>query len=341
MVGVDIFRYVESYGKYYNTLRFDVSDMEGRLQPGWILISFLCRQISSDFLLFKIIQAVFLNIAVFSFFKRETKYPFVCVFLYAISSYLLLNFNILRQSFALGFVLFAISYFRRKQHIRGVVMSFLAFMFHNSAFIVFVIPFFAHLKYNKKVFVFLSIAFILISVILIRIDYETLAFRMIESGILGDNISELGEHHLENKKFEPRDIQVGITRFIQVVFFLCILLYYIKKKKDLFIGGLGFVYLMLVIINYSIPIVFRFGLYFSMVFFIVFATTVIEYPMGRFRQIRQIVFLFSILIFSFFPFREYMTRYEGSKYRYIDQYYPYHSIFNPVYDPRKKLFFGV
>lgn len=342
-VGVDIYRYEDAYSWYYKTLRFDLADMEGRLQPGWVLLSYCCRQISSNFLFFKIIQAIFINVSIFCFFKRETKYPFVCVFLYAISSYLLLNFNILRQSFALGFVLFAISFYKREKYLGAVALSVIAFLFHNSAFIVFLVPLVKYIKFNKKVIIIFSAALISVVVILLRMDYDVLFTSIIESGILGDNISELGAHHLSSEKFSARDIQIGITRFAQIGLILSVLIVYIKKSKEFFFGGLSILYLLFVTVNFSIPILFRFRLYFDAAFFVVFATTIIEYPMQRFRQIRQLIFLFSMLIFSYFPYREYMIKYEGTQFRYIDQYYPYNSIFNPdpVSDNRKRQFFGL
>lgn len=341
MVGVDIVRYVSKYDPYYSTLRFDVADMEGRIQPGWVLLSYCCRQLSDDFLLFKLVQATFVNFAIFSFFKRETRYVFTCVFLYALTSYLLINFNLLRQSFAIGFLLYSISYTKRGRYMLAFLFIGLAFMFHNSAFVGLIYPVFKILKYNRKTFLFISLIAIIGVYVMIRLDYGTLIPYLLDSGLLGENITELAEHHLANDKFAAQDIQIGITRFLQVLVIVPILLYYIQKKRDLFFGGQGFVYLFLIIINYSIPIVFRFRLFFDMAYFVVFATVIIEYPLKRFRQVRGLFFVVLLLFYSYFPYKEYMTRYPGSRYRYIDQYYPYHSIFNPEYDRKKMHFFGL
>ena len=75
MVGSDMPVYVDEYNNYYDTLRFDVgsSVVEGKRQPGWVLLSCLCRMITHDFLLFKLIHAIFVNYAIFTFFKKESQ----------------------------------------------------------------------------------------------------------------------------------------------------------------------------------------------------------------------------------------------------------------------------
>ena len=135
-VGTDIPHYMKEY-KQFDVDNFKFSDLfeggEDRRQPGWILLMYVCRFFTEEFVFFKIIQAMFLNIAVFSFFRRETKNVFLCIFLYALISYLVLNFNLLRQSFALGFTLYGYTYLRNKQIAKYLLCVFAAFMFHNSA----------------------------------------------------------------------------------------------------------------------------------------------------------------------------------------------------------------
>lgn len=102
-------------------------------------------------------------------------------------------------------------------------------------------------------------------------------------------------------------------------------------------------YLLFLVFSFVFPIMFRFGTFFELSFYVVLSSAVIEYPLGRFYQIRRIFYIFAFLIYSFFPYREYMAKYPGSKYRYIDQYYPYHTVLKPDVeydiDHEKMMFF--
>lgn len=339
MVGSDMAVYMKSYQRDYYKLRLDLGDLGGRYQPGWILLSYYCRQITDDFVLFKFIHAAFVNVAVFSFFRRETKYVFLCITLYAITTYLIFNFNVLRQSFAIGFMLYYISYLKRDKYVLAFIFLFAAFMFHNTALIGLIIPLFKFLKYDKKIIVAIFVLSIMFVYFLVRLDMDTLLSTLIDSGYLGNNIEEHAEIYAESQKFGAREVGIGLGRLAQVLLTIFVVFYFIWKKKDLYAGGIGLMYLLMLVTNYAIPIMFRIRQYFDMSFYVMFSMVIIELSSGRLKQIKHFIVAFFIVIYSLYPFKEYFYRYPGSPYRYIDQYYPYHSIFNPDVDHRKKTYF--
>ena len=339
MVGSDIPGYMESYQRDYYRLRFDVGDIGGRHQPGWILLNYLCRQITDDFILLKFIQAIFVNVAIFSFFKRETKYVFLCITLYAITTYLIFNFNSLRQSFAIGFMLYYISYLKRNRYVLAAISLFGAFMFHNTALIGMIIPFFKFLKYDRRILMLLLGLSIVFVFFLIRLDFDTLLKTLIDSGYLGEGLEEHAEIYANSQKFEAREVGVGIGRYVQLLMIIYTIFYFVWKKKDMYVGGIGLIYLFMQVMNYAIPIMFRFRQYFDMSFYVMFSYVIMDISAGRFKQIRQLVIATCVALFLVFPIKEYLYKYPGSPYRYIDQYYPYHSIFNPDVDYRKINYF--
>lgn len=328
MVGSDIPLYMDSYGKEYNHLSFEIEELGGRYQPGWYLLNYICRQITDNFLLFKIIQAIFINIAVFSFFKRESKYVFLCVTLYAITTYLILNFNSLRQSFAIGFMLYYISYLKNDRYVLAILSLFGAFMFHNTAIVGIIFLIFKFLKYGKRTIALMSVLSLIVVFILMRLDIDGVTKMLIESGYFEGNIGDHATIYLESSKYEARDIRAGIIRYSQIIMVCLTLFYYVWKKKDMLAGGIGAIYLFLQIMSFSIPIVFRLRHYFDMSFYVMFSFVVIEISSGRFKQLKQLIIVFCLVFYSYFPFKEYFTKSPGVKYRYIDQYYPYVSVFN-------------
>lgn len=329
MVGSDIPVYMEEYNDLYNELRFDIGQYQGSRQPGWILLCYGCRQITNDFTLLKLIQATFVNIVIFSFFKRQSKYVFCCITLYAMSLYLLINFNIMRQSFSIGFVLLFISYYIEKRYVISVLFLFLAYMFHNSALLALIIPIFGIMRYNRIVFVGLIISFFVLFIVLIRMDIESATDALIKSGLLGDGMSDLSEVYMKSDRLGVRETQIGLVRSLRTLFLLSVIFTYISRFREMYFGGLSLVYLLVLVSSFVFPIMFRFGVYFELPFYIVFSSVIIEFPLGRLKQIRYLFYIFVFMFYSFFPLKEYLSRYPGAPYRYIDQYYPYHSVLNP------------
>ena len=344
MVGTDMPVYMDEYNKLYNELNFNIGDQEGKRQPGWVLLCYGCRQITDDFTLLKLIQATFVNIAIFSFFKRESKYVFCCITLYALTSYLLINFNILRQGIALGFILYFISFYRQKRYVLSALFVFLAYMFHNATLVALIIPVFGIIKYSKKMLLGLGFLTIILVYIILKMDLETMFNSIFEGEYLSEGMSEVGNIYVNSERLGVQEAKVGVVRIFRVVAIFIVTLYYIVKKKDIYLGGIALTYLLFLVFSFVFPIMFRFGTFFELSFYVVLSSVVIEYPLGRFYQIRRVFYIFAFLIYSFFPYREYMAKYPSSKYRYIDQYYPYHSVLNPdpedAIDREKMMFFN-
>lgn len=341
MVGSDMPVYVDEYNNYYDTLRFDVgsSVVEGKRQPGWVLLSCLCRMITHDFLLFKLIHAIFVNYAIFTFFKKESHYPFTCILIYAITSYLILNFNILRQSFSIGFILFFITSYKDKKYLLSGFFLFMAFMFHNTAFIALLLPVFGFVKFKKSFAVILIALLIVFVYSLIRFNLTTLFEMILDNNLLGENMTEIGMGYMKGGKYDLGDATYGIARAIQVVFILGIIIFHLKRYKNFLYMGIGILYLLFVVLNFSMPILFRFRLMFDIPFYVLVASFVVDFPYGRLYQIRRIFYIIALTVFFYYPIREYSERYPGTPYRYIHQYYPYQSVFDEDIDHNKMSFF--
>lgn len=334
MVGSDTPQYMYMYQHDFNKLRFG-DDMVGRRQPGWVLLSFCCRKITDNFMFFKFIQAIFVNVAIFFFFRRESKYVFMCITLYAITTYLIFNFNVLRQSFAVGFMLYYISFLKRDKYLLAALSLFGAFMFHNTALIGLILIVFKILKYNKRTIIILLAFSFMFVIFLSRLDMNSLMMNIINSGYLGDSLQEQTEMYAESEKFAAKEIGIGIGRMIQLLLTVLTVFYFTWKKRDLFLGGIGLLYLFMLVLNYSIPILFRIRQYFDMSFYLMFSYVIIDISSGLFKQIRHFVIALCLVLFSYYPVKEYFYKEPGVPYRYIDQYYPYHSIFNPNIDHNK------
>lgn len=343
MVGTDIPDYIDEYNHLYNELRFDVGDVDGKRQLGWILLCYLCRLITNDITLLKLLQAIFVNVSIFLFFKREAKYVFLCLTFYALSSYLLLNFNVLRQSISLGFALYAISYYKRKRYIFSLLFLYGAYLFHSSALVLLALPVFGVIKYNKYTLYVLSLLSLILFYFLFKIDMNSIfdfIFNEFDEGLF-----EIGQSYVNSDRLGVQDTKLTYTRLFRILLILFVVLYYTKKCKNLYFGGMGLLYLVLLVFSFVVPIFFRFGTFYELPFYVILSTVIIEYPRNRLYQVRYVFYICAFALYSLFPLREYSRKYEGSQYRYIDQYYPYHSVLEPdvedKVDHKKMQFFKI
>ncbi len=339
MVGTDMIKYVQSYQSIKPSFQIDdLMTDDIRYQPGWMFLCYLCRFITGDFFLLKLIHGVFINIAVFSFFKRESRYLFISIFFYALISYLVINFNVIRQSFAIGFCLYAYSYLKNKDYLKYLIFVFIAFIYHSSAILLIVVPLLYYAVQKKFGFKLCFVSFMIIIVALSVIDTGDAFTNIIMSEYMDEGTSNLGMMYLNDDNLGSRSI-VNILSPYRLLVLGIILYYYFHNKSSLW-GVLGLCYFVFIVLSMAFPILWRFRLYFDFAFFIILPHTIIEFSQKiKTGMNRQNLCLVCILVFCFFPLREYLTPYKGSSYRYIDQYYPYTSILNPEVDAKKQSFF--
>lgn len=336
-MGTDMGYYMEWY-KNLNTNNWSFNNLindNKQHQPGWVALGYLCRFITDDFLLLKLVQATFVNIAIFSFFKRETRYIFVSILLYGLMSYLVVNFNLMRQSIALGFALYGFTYLRLKQYKKYYWFVLLAFLFHNSAIILVLLPLFS-LKYTKRNTTILISIFILIICSLYYLNIENILLNILYSGYLGVDISGAGLAYMSRERL---GVQSSFSVFsIQRIIMIVSIVYYMRKYNDTYFGAFGLIYIFLQILTGFLPILWRFRLYFDFAYYIILSQLIVEYPKTK-KSISPIVLGIILVLVFFFPLREYLAHVENSQYRNIDQYYPYHSIFDKEHDVKKQQFF--
>ena len=330
-VGTDVPYYMKEY-KLFDVDNFRFSDLfeggEDRRQPGWILLMYVCRFFTGEFVFFKTIQAVFLNMAVFSFFRRETKNVFLCIFLYALISYLVLNFNLLRQSFALGFALYGYSYLRSKQIAKYLLCVCAAFMFHNSAFVLIFPLLVGFLKFNK-ITLWMTLSLIVIFIyFLSTVDVGMLLSDFFASGSVNSNISSIGLGYMQSEDLGVRDeFSIFSIRRLCIAF---VLIYFLFKSKDMPLAYMGFAYLIINILVSVFPIIWRFRIYFDISYLIILAAFIKEFEIPKLKCFSKWMSIVVICIISYFFLSDYLIPYEGSSMRYIDQYYPYHSVFDLI-----------
>ncbi len=346
-VGSDIPTYMREYQSFgsiwkINTLA-DLFEFDNR-KPGWVLINVICASICENFVLIKLVIAIFVNWSVFRFFKRHTTYCFTGILFYSIILYLALNFNALRQAVAVGFFLIGYDYLIEKKWKKYYLFAFISFMFHTSGIICFFIPLFNLIKFNKRVIIIFAVILIAGTIYSLRSDVlQNLAASFILSEYGGDNISELGTIYMENA--DDRVGALNIFGILKIVFNVCIIIcvmVYIIRKGDESTTVISMMagYTIFYVVSFAIPLIFERFLYFFYPFYICgIAKALIEIPI-MFKVIRPFLTVLMICFFSYTPMSNLFAENISSGIPLINQFVPYYSVFNPKIDPVRASNFG-
>lgn len=291
--------------------------------PGWNICEYICRLLSSNFVVFKSFLAILLNVSVFKFFKRESKAPFLCIFMYAISLYLILNFNVLRQACAVAFAMYGYSALTHNEYKRFALFSIGALLFHTSAFIILILPIFQYIKGKKYALYIFFLAFAGMAFIMYKMDMTSLIELFLNMDILNTAYTETGFAYMTSMDLGIRDT-FNIISPRRII--IAILLYYsVKKNGGTIWNYCGLFYLFILIIQEFFPILHRFRIYFDFGYFIMLSNLI----MGIFNnKLRKILIYMTIILMTYFQMRIYLSELDYG-FKYINQYYPYHTIFDP------------
>lgn len=349
-VGGDTINYHYLFTNTYPTLSELVTlpILEQKDAPGSLLLFALVKSITGNFYVLQFLISAFFNIAIFCFFYNNSKNIFTCILLYFCCSFATYNFEVLRESIAIGFFLFAFKFFITNKWYKYYFLCLIASSFHYSALFTLFLPltqipglniFF---KFNKSFILSCAIIYIIISII------STKFFDII-------NLIQLSSIQTYSAQYEKSDLFGGkqqfsvngfITFFLTKIIFIIIIMYFLTKlnpnsKKIDKINSLLCVYLYLSIFGYFIVIVDRFNNY--LLPFVFLSVSSILYSKMQIRKFKYKLSysLWMLLIFPylFLPIYGMFKNYRDTNFKWMDKYYPYSSIIYPVkYENKEGLF---
>lgn len=312
-------------------------------QPGWVLLIKICRTITEDYALFKMIHALIVNILIARVIKKYTSYLFSGLLLYFVLMYFDFNFQILRQSLAIAVFLSAIPYFEKNKWFKYYLISFVAFSFHTSALICFVFPLIKIIGYNKK-----ALFFYLLLMLLFIINVDEVLIVLLNSYTLSESTAHIDYYA------QQVELGLGFSFFLNLMLSVIVPFYfiYLFSKK----GMLDTIYpKQYIIITYGliytvglyVPILYRFNHYFILflyLFYIEIFYHLAKYFYAKFkfsvsRMSVKAYFVVMILAFTTIKARFYLSPYGDTPYPTWVQYYPYSSVlFEAKNDLREDFF---
>lgn len=333
-MGADIILYMTEYNYYEKD--FSISYLFGfsSRRPLWVLFNILCKSLGFSFVVFKSIIALFVNIVIAKFIVRRTKYIYTALLVYFLILYFHFNFNVLRNSISICFFLLSYGFLEKKNILPFILLNIVAIGFHESVIIPALfssILFFVNIGNKKFIIPILILIGILLPLIPANIrEFFQLASLYYDVGIVG----ERAVHYIEKDNYSDFALSFfGYSEWvIKLGFFVWLYYKYSHRKEYRDYTTPLFLYILFLILNNAIPILYRIAEYYTL-FYIVCITEVVKED--NHDKIRLNKFLVA-LVFVFYIHTLFL--FVGEK--EIIQYYPYTSIIDKNTVPQREKMYG-
>lgn len=347
-VGSDIPAYMTEYehASWSNLMSLtEMLENNERRMPAWTLLVTLCHSIFANFVLLKFVTAAFCNWVFFRFIKKHSQYPFISVLLYAVMIYLHMNFNALRQMVSVAVFLYGYEYLTERKWMKYYLCVLIAYMFHSSALLCFILPLFSFLKITRKTIIILSSLIILASTFFYVSDVNGIlqSFFFVYGGDMSADIQQAAITYLTDDAVSNLNVNGLILIFMYTLLYTGIAYF----AEDFYRAGnlkidMNFyiVFLIFYAMNFTLPIVFFRLLFYVQFFFICVSPTGIFVGLKRLHVTSSIAALMIIGLLAHVPIKQLFVENERVGVPLIVQYYPYYSVFNPVIDPVRNAIFG-
>lgn len=349
-LGVDSIRYENNF-KWVPTL-FDLqlSDFEdSKFDPLYFLLSSFAKTLCSDFWCLQLLQACLVNIVIFRFIRKNTENIFFSVLFYYSFLYINFMYEVMREACAVSMFLLSWKYFVSNSWLKYYLYCILAFLFHSSAILLFLLPIFKWigvlkiLSCNKKTFL------LLLLVLFIGYYIQQNFFDYIEVIALTERLSDKIEDYVDSDlSGQILNIFGILSTSILYIIYPYIAAIAVKRQKHIsFLPMESMVFLCFVFALLSIPIsiFYRYNNYFMLYSIIVVANFIYSERVYLTKTIyfkcRSFLFWVLILFPMFFlKFYGYTASVKGSRYKEYMKYYPYSSIFSKKMDKDREAVFS-
>jgi hypothetical protein len=282
----------ESYYELFYSLKNN-SKLTLSVEPGVLFL----QTFFSSFAYYILFVAIFSITLKSYFFCKQSPFPFLSLFIYFSTVFLLYEMGQIRQSIAISFVLVSIFYKNIKW--KQLIFIFIAIVFHYSAILAILLLFIPNKTFNNTTYILpIVIAFI---------------FTLFMSSIfmyIYKFLPSLAVAKIEYYLLEEEGISGISTKLLTYKLFLCTLLIIYKNKLMLF--KLGYYFINIYFLSVVIYVVFKFipqiagrgSLYFS-IFEIILVPML--FSIVKMKSNRIIISVLLVFLYSYFYFSALIT----------------------------------
>ncbi len=305
--------------------------------PLYDLVCSIVKSLGGKFYIVQLIHASFINILIFHFIKKYTRYIFTTLFFYALLCYTTYNMEIMRGSLSIVICLFANDYILEKKWIKGYSLYVIALLFHAQTIVMFILPLFFFLRFNKWGFLACIGAFMIGKIIMeVMVDYM---FLIETDEGLANKVSVYAEsdtYGTQNAGFIFQFYQMYMPIIYIILSFLflkcrCAYSKVLKLEPFLLIG------VCFLLVRTNLEIAYRYVDFYKIYFALLFSEFFVEIIKKSNRLNVVLAYVRSWIVFIPFVYvfgvRQYMIDGKGLKYRYV----PYSSVIDRSISKEREL----
>ena len=322
-LGGDGYVYYREYDEYVDIFRFDAKYLDkfsSTRLPGWMILTSITKTIISDYWFFKLIHAIIVN-GLFAYgLCKCTKYIFSGLLFYYVLIYFNFNFQVLRESLAVSFLMYSLQFYFSKKWIKYYLCCLVELTFHESSLFSLILPLFSLWDLNKTIkYAYVAM---LIFVLINANNLRGYILQMVpELGIFTDRVSTYAQSF--NEEFEFANYWNFIFNVILPLFvIICLEKQNVLLKYKHFVLAATFTYTL----SLFIPIAYRFVNYYLIFSYLTLIVFIDRFILHH-HKLHPFAFIVCCTIFIMFKARMYFGTYGNTNVASYHQYYPYASIF--------------
>lgn len=140
----------DTQGTYYEIFCKALSKSNGVRDVGYYFINKICIFIYKDYRSVLIVTSLIITACAYRHIFSKSKNPMFSTYLFFTTNVYFISMNMIRQSIATMFFIFAIPYIKEKKFWKYLLVIAIAFSIHSSSIIYFPLYFLCNKKINKK-----------------------------------------------------------------------------------------------------------------------------------------------------------------------------------------------
>ena len=297
--------------------------------PGWLFLNAAVKSFIGEFWGVQLLQALFVNIVCFHVFNKycnERRYT--CLLIYYFFYFLYFNTEIMRESISASFFFLSFGCINERKWGKYYVFCLLAFLFHPSAIITFIIPIL--LIYSQLLKRHFKFYYILIVILAIMLTYSV---QTLVSIMPTEFIAYKADSYLSQEKTFNGVAGVLIMKVLPVLGLLPVVNKNFRKtvEEDTFYK-LFLLYLIIDTFSMFASGFYRMLNYFMPVMVIQMSNATYAIRIQRRMTKSKIFGILALCILILVQVRYYFFRnledIGSSEFKYYRRWYPYHSIFD-------------
>ncbi len=322
------FRYLPDLGDF---MQFISSNSGLNYQPLFLLFVAACKSVSPDYYFYQLVHAVIVNSVIFWFISKNSAYRYTVLFiLYIFLFYFYFTFEIQREILAICCFLLAYKSFQNNRWLLYYLLAAVAFFFHISAFILFLLPLLKLVTFSRK--------FVILAVVIgfPLIFLKSFLFNIFQIFFITEGMQSKGDTYSE---MEFSIVGILSYYFVRVILILPFMLQLSKSAQNrswLLAGVLVFS------ISSQIMVGFDRFLNYLYIPYIIVISEFIHSNMGSLKialfKKNMLVLIIASNLFFVLAYKVVMDLNVRNRARYQSVFFPYESVFEKKKNPEREKF---